>query len=65
MKALQGLVNGTAPLHKSAHIDTKTHFKDIGYKEIIPNQYEDVPRQLVKKFYENEDMFSLTEHTLK
>jgi len=37
MDNLQMLIDGRAPLHKNAHVDTKRHFKDKGYKEILPN----------------------------
>ena len=37
METLQALIDGRAPLHKSAHIDTKSYFKGKGYEEIIPN----------------------------
>lgn len=65
MENLQLLIDGRAPLHKSAHVDTKWHFKDKGYKEIIPNQNEDAPRQLLRAFYEQGDMFYFTSDTLR
>ena len=37
MDNIQMLIDGRAPLHKNAHVDTKGHFKDKGYKEILPN----------------------------
>jgi hypothetical protein len=37
MDNLQALIDGRALLHKSAHIDTKGHFKEREYKEIKPN----------------------------
>jgi hypothetical protein len=37
MDSLQALIDGSAPLHKTAHIDTKSYFKDKGYFEISPN----------------------------
>jgi len=36
MKILQGLVDGSAPLHKNAHVATGDHFKARDYKEIAP-----------------------------
>ena len=37
MKNLQALVDGSAPLHKTAHVATEDYFKRKGYKEIAPN----------------------------
>jgi hypothetical protein len=37
MKKLKALVDGSAPLHKTAHFPTGDHFKCKGYKEITPN----------------------------
>jgi len=65
MENLQSLIDGRAPVHKNAHVDTKGHFKDKGYKEILPNQTEDAPRQLLRSFYEEGNMFYLTNDTLK
>jgi hypothetical protein len=65
MDNLQLLIDGRAPLHKNAHINTKGHFKEKGYKEISPNQLEDAPRQLLRDFYEQDNMFYLTNDTLK
>lgn len=62
---LQALIDGSAPLYKTAHVSTGDHFKNKGYKEIAPNQSEDSPRVLLRKFYEQNIMFSLTDETLK
>ena len=64
MDNLQMLIDGRAPLHKNAHVDTKRHFKDKGYKE-IPKLNEDAPRELFRSFYEEGNMFYLTNDTLK
>ena len=34
---LQALIDGSAPLHKTAHVPTGDHFKSRDYKEIAPN----------------------------
>ena len=65
MKNLQALIDGSAPPYKTAHVPTGDHFKYRGYKEIAPNQIEDAPRVLLREFYEQGDMFSLTDETLK
>jgi hypothetical protein len=65
MDNLQMLIDGRAPLHKNAHIDTNGYFKENGYKEIVPNQTEEAPRELLRAFYEQGDMFFLTNNTLK
>lgn len=65
MDNLQMLIDGSAPLYKNAHIPTGDHFKNRGYLEIAPNQSEDSPRVLLRQFYEQDNMFSLTDQTLK
>jgi hypothetical protein len=40
MSNLQAFIDGTAPLTKQAHTNTKTHFKAKGYNEITPYQTE-------------------------
>lgn len=65
MKVLQAFIDGTVPLAKQAHVDTKAHFKTKGYLEIIPYQTEQSPRDLLKSFYEKDNMFALTPETLK
>ena len=65
MKRLGAFIDGTAPLAKQAHVSPEAHFKDRGYYEITPYQSEQPPRDLLKKFYETDDMFALTNQTLR
>ena len=65
MDNLQTLIDGSAPLYKNANVPAGVHFKSRGYLEIAPNQSEDAPRVLLRKFYEQDNMFSLTDETLK
>ena len=65
MDNLQALIDGTAPLYKNGHVATDKHYKSRDYKEIAPNQTEDSPRVLLREFYEQDDIFSLTDETLK
>jgi hypothetical protein len=65
LKHLQSFVDGTAPLSKQANIDTAAHFTAKGYKEIVPYHKEEAPRDLLKAFYEEDHMFTLTTETLK
>ena len=57
MKNLQKLIDGSAPLHKNAHVPTNDYFKSRGYKEIVPYQSENEPRELLREFYEKDNMF--------
>ena len=65
MLQLQDFIDGARTIAKSANFDCTKHFRDKGYKQIIPHASEEPPRQLITDFYQKDNMFSLKPETLK
>ena len=65
MQYLQDFINGARTIAKSANFDCTKYFRDKGYKQIIPHASEEPPRQMITDFYQQDNMFSLNQETLK
>lgn len=62
---LQRLIDGSMGIAKNAHVDCGQYFINKDYKQIIPGSAEDAPRDLLREYYERDNIFSLTPLTLK
>lgn len=65
MQLLQNLIEGRVYLSNSAHLKSESFFRSKDYKVLVPGKAEEPPRNLLTKFYQADNMFSLKPETLK